>query len=80
MLCAWKDNAEMIKAFIDYGIDVDIKNNRGETALMSAIEGQSLSVIQLLISNGANVNLKNQEGKTVFDYAIENYAEEGEKF
>lgn len=79
MLSAWKQNTEMLKVFLDYGMPIDIKNSYGETALMAAIEIASFSTVQFLISKGAKINLKNYENKSIFDYAIENYGEEGEK-
>jgi hypothetical protein len=54
------------------GIDVDVCNRRGETALMTAAQKGNLAAAQRLIATGANPKATTQDGKTAADYASEN--------
>lgn len=60
-----------VKAFLEHGIDVNVRNHDGSTALhAAAVEGQ-LHVINYLISRGASVNIRNKFGHTALDNARE---------
>lgn len=64
---------------IEAGADVNIKNDRGETILMLAIEdGLSNRLIQMLINNGANVNAIDEQGFSVLMNAVS--SDEPERF
>lgn len=41
---------------LQYGADINTKNNYGNTALHDAIELEQMELIHFLIKNGANVN------------------------
>ena len=54
--CAKKGDLEAAKLFLAEGIDVNATNERGQTALMRAVEYQHTEVVTLLLERGADVN------------------------
>jgi ankyrin repeat protein len=61
---------------LDTGIDVNIKNNKGKTALMYAAENEDnegrIVSVTMLLEAGADVNIEDDDGMSALDYAIEN--------
>jgi ankyrin repeat protein len=55
---------ELVKTLLDKGADVNARDNRGKTALMSAVWGGDLKVVQLLLDWGADANAKTIGGRT----------------
>jgi hypothetical protein len=53
---ARQSDARLMKMLLDAGAKADSRNPDGETALMMAISGGDLSVVQMLVGAGANVN------------------------
>ena len=51
------------------GLNVDIRDGNGDTALHKAARGGHLQVIQVLVSSGADVNMKNKFGNTALHIA-----------
>ena len=68
---AYGDTAK-IKKLIKKGIDVNIRNANGWTALMEASKNGHESVVILLLKNGAKVNIKNYGGGTALIWAASN--------
>jgi ankyrin repeat protein len=73
----WKDESgQIVKRLIETGIDVNIKNNKGKTALMYAAENDEnegkIIIVTMLLEAGADVNTVDDEGMSALDYAIEN--------
>jgi hypothetical protein len=62
--CKSKD-LKTVKEYLDKGIDLERKNENGNTALMISSSPFNLDVVKLLVENGANLNAFNNEGKTV---------------
>jgi len=60
---------DAIKCFIDAGIDLNIKNKNGYTALILAAKHNNLEMAKLLISKGANLNVQSKLGWTALMYA-----------
>lgn len=62
------------KILIRNGIDLEIKNQNGDTALLlnCQICWTRQNIIKYLIKNNANVNVQNNFGYTPLMYAIEN--------
>jgi hypothetical protein len=63
------NNDEQITQFlIENGADLNIQNNRGDTALIFAIELSNKNAIELLIKKGANVNITNNKKENAIFY------------
>ena len=48
------------------GCSVDIQNNVGDTALLSAVKGKRYNIINILVDGGVNIGIKDNNGDTVF--------------
>ena len=63
-----------LQSQINNGIDVNLKDSNGKTALMHAVYKENLAVVKLLLENNADPNIKDRDGDTALDYAkIFNY-------
>jgi ankyrin repeat protein len=64
-------SSEFVKALLDAGAKVNLREARGLTPLMLAvaIDRQNLDVIRMLIAKGAEVNAKDPAGQTALDWA-----------
>ena len=49
---------------LTHGADINIKNNKGETALITACSFCNIPVVKLLIEYGADVNMPDLYGNT----------------
>lgn len=62
--------SNMAKYIIEQKPDLDIKNNKGYTALMVALAKKDFKLAKLLVEYGADVNLKNHYGITPLVVAV----------
>jgi ankyrin repeat protein len=70
---AGKGDMAAVTAFLDrHPSPVDRKNNRGNTALILAVEKGQREIAELLLARGAQVNLKNNNGWAPLAYAAWN--------
>ncbi|KAI3316990.1 hypothetical protein HD806DRAFT_516321 [Xylariaceae sp. AK1471] len=53
-----------IRTALENGANVNIRNDRGDTLLHSAIDHGNEAVVRLLLDNGANTNIQNDRGDT----------------
>ena len=60
---AKKGDVEAAKLFLTEGIDINVQNERGQTALMRAAEYQRTEVVALLLGKGADVNVKSNRNR-----------------
>jgi ankyrin repeat protein len=61
---------EIVRLLLERGIDVNVQNRKGVSALMIAAEKGKLDVVESLIVAGANLNLKDSENFTALDHAV----------
>jgi ankyrin repeat protein len=55
---------------LEYGADVNARNDTGSTPLHYAASSGCLSLVKLLLKYGGDPRIKNNEGKTPLDVAI----------
>jgi ankyrin repeat protein len=60
----------LVKALIARGADVNLKNHRGTTPLMTAVmsRGSTVENVKLLLAAGADANARDNEGKTALAF------------
>jgi serine/threonine-protein phosphatase 6 regulatory ankyrin repeat subunit B len=59
-------NTKIIEALLFEGIDVNVKDKDGWTALMWATYKCHYDIVELLLKSGVDINMKNDNGKTAF--------------
>jgi ankyrin repeat protein len=64
IMAAGRGECSLVKRMIEKGAAIDAVNKFGYTALMSAISGKRVDVVQLLIESGADTAIRNNEGET----------------
>lgn len=73
-----KNILNIIRLLLDAGVDIDIRNNFGDTPLIKTIKEEYIDAIKLLVEYGADVNYADKSGKKPLYYAInylKNYSE-----
>ena len=60
---------ELIAFLILNKINVNIKNNKGHTPLMTALKNGDIDGFNALIAGGADITIKDDDGKTALFYA-----------
>ncbi len=58
----------IVQVLIDAKADLNLQDNDGNTALLSATQAKNYEAIKMLLKAKADINIKNNEGKTLFDY------------
>lgn len=72
MWAARNNNIDLINRLIDAGINVNIIDSLGNTALIYCCkQGYKLSIFNRLLDAGADVNIKNLQGESALDYAYQ---------
>tara|TARA_B100000745_G_scaffold128407_1_gene83728 strand:- start:5515 stop:6711 length:1197 start_codon:yes stop_codon:yes gene_type:complete len=66
---AWTGKADYIHWLIGKGADVNLQDERGNTALHTAASWNQAKVIRILLNMRANKGLKNEQGQTALDIA-----------
>ncbi len=72
LLAAKKGDRSLIQLFLDKGMDINVQDKYGNTALIIASSSGQLKTIEFLLDKGANPMITDLHGKTALDYA-ENY-------
>ena len=63
-------SVETIKALLATGVDINLRNTKGETALHGAADRKADEVIKMLVGNGATLELKDKSNRTALDIAL----------
>ena len=62
---------QAINAFIDAGMNPNVQDSDGRTALISAAARGEQDVVNTLLSRGVNINVKDKNGYTALSHAID---------
>ena len=62
--CAYEGKANAVKLFLDAGINPNVKDNKGMTALMYAANNNHIEIVKTLLNKGVEVNAKAYDGRT----------------
>ncbi|AIF81039.1 hypothetical protein I862_02380 [endosymbiont of Acanthamoeba sp. UWC8] len=63
--------AEIVNILINKGADINATDNRANTPLMFAAEGEDIKSVELLLSKGADINARNSDGNTALMLTVE---------
>jgi len=66
------NNTKMLNYLVNYGLDINKEDQRGDTPLIYSIKTGNEFLAQYFINHGANINKKNRNGETPLIVAIEN--------
>jgi len=70
--CIEKNRVRMASSIIKRtGVDVNLSNVEGTTALMAAVEKDSVEMVELLLTFNSDTKMKNMYGQTAYDIAVE---------
>lgn len=59
-----------VKQALDDGVDINIRDENGNTSLMKAVESRSLEIMEYLIDQGASLHGRNKLGETIIGKAL----------
>lgn len=70
MAAIYLKNIEIVKVLLDAGVNIDIKNKHGQTALFLAIENNAREAVRLFLHNHADpdlpIKIKEENGSIMF--------------
>ncbi len=58
----WASSVGMTKFLLAHGAKVNLKDDRGSTALIHAADGSDVGIVKALLAAGADVNARNKDG------------------
>ncbi|HKV37944.1 MAG TPA: ankyrin repeat domain-containing protein, partial [Blastocatellia bacterium] len=65
---------DLLELYLDAGMDPNVRNPSGTTALMNAAAFDRTDSLRLLLDHGADLSLRNQNGYTALLYGANGYA------
>lgn len=66
-------NLKMFQGLIQLGANINAKNDKNQTPLILATQGNSKELVKYILSTNANVFTKDKTGKTAKEYAANNF-------
>ena len=73
------EHPEKVLRLLKLGADIDIRSNKGKTALHCAAKAGFIKVIDVLLENGATIDATDNKGETPLIEAIRSTIKDGEK-
>jgi len=64
-----KRNPDIVRTFLEAGMDANVRGKSGLTALMSAADKGNLAALEMLLKHGARIDLTDDEGKAALHHA-----------
>ena len=61
---------ERIKMLLEYGVDFEVTDNNGQTAIHHALRNDNLPALEMLIKYGARLDARTAEGETILHMAV----------
>lgn len=71
LLKDYLDSAKVIKLLKNNQVDINKRNEKGQTLLFNLVRRRRIESIKILIKHGINVNIEDNFGKTVLSEAVE---------
>lgn len=68
-IAAQRGHLNSIKALLKNGAEINLLNEKDETAVMMAVKNDQIAVLKLLLEHSPNLRLVNEGGQTVLDMA-----------
>lgn len=75
-----QNQADIIKYFLDKGVDVNKADKEGNTVLINAASGKDVAVAELLLSKVKNINAVNAKGESALTQAVKSGSPEMVEF
>ncbi|KAI5792862.1 ankyrin repeat-containing domain protein [Pyronema domesticum] len=66
VMASFSDHAEIVLLLLNHGVDIESRDNRGQTALSNAAKRGNDSILRLLLEKGADVHSESTDGLTPF--------------
>ena len=61
---------ERLKVLLASGVNVNIKDENGNTPLHHAVSANNQEIVEVLLANGADINIQNKDGATPLYNAV----------
>ncbi|XP_059145038.1 E3 ubiquitin-protein ligase MIB2-like [Physella acuta] len=69
-LAALNGHRDVATTLLQFGADIEIRNNRQQTPLLLAVSQGHMSIIELLVTKGADTNVSDEDGDTCLHLAL----------
>ena len=66
----YKDNLKIAELLLKNDLDINIGDDKKQTALIMAVNGSSPKMVELLLKYKADVTIEDSKGRTAFVYAM----------
>ncbi|KIL85180.1 ankyrin repeat protein [Fusarium avenaceum] len=77
MIASEKGHEDNVRILLQQdGIQVDMKDFKGQTALLKAVDSNRKRIVELLIKNNANMDLQDSDGTTALVHSVQNDRDE----
>ncbi|KAF2514923.1 ankyrin repeat domain-containing protein [Flavobacterium foetidum] len=71
ILAGKPNQTEIIKYFLDKGVDVNKADKEGNTPVMAAASAREIAVLELFLPKAKNINLQNTKGESALTKAVQ---------